>query len=136
MLYPENEHDGSFSGMVIARERSTSRKRAMALVLGGCGCQGEVNLAKMSMTAHFQGVVDAGGCQGEVIPPKTSMITHFRGLWLPGRGHTPKNEHDGSFFGVVGGGGCQGRVNLPKTSCGTRFRGWWVVVVAREGSTS
>ncbi len=40
---PENEHDGSFSGVV-----------------GGSGCQGGVNLPKTSCHTRFQGVVGSG----------------------------------------------------------------------------
>jgi hypothetical protein len=62
---PENEHNGSFSGLV-----------------NGSSCQGEVNLLKTSCHAHFQGMVDGGGGQIKVKPPKMSMMAHFWGLWL------------------------------------------------------
>jgi hypothetical protein len=97
------------------KERTTSRKRAVALVSG----------------------VVSGGERS--YPQKRAQQLLFGGCgwwWWPKKGQTPENERDGSFSGIVGGSGCQGEVNLPKTSRLARFRELWVVVVAKEKSTS
>ena len=54
--------------VVVARERSTSRKRAEALVFGGCGGWW------WPKKGHA---------------PKNEPSRSFWGLWLPRRGHTP-----------------------------------------------
>jgi hypothetical protein len=55
---PEDEHDCSSSGLVVARERSKPRKRAVVLVFGAGGGQRKVEAPKTSMTARFRGGMD------------------------------------------------------------------------------
>ncbi len=70
---PENERVGSFSGVVIARERSTSG------VVGGGGDQGEVNLPKTSRRACFRGVVGIVVTRKRSYPQKRSRWLIFGG---------------------------------------------------------
>ncbi len=58
---PENERDGSFSGVVVARRGQPPENERVG---------------------SFSGVVGGGGGQGEVNLPKTSRRARFRGLWV------------------------------------------------------
>ena len=108
---PKNKPSRSFRGLwvvVVASERSTFWKWAVALVFGGCG---------------------GSGCQWEVNLLKTRGRAHFWGLWwwwLPGIGHTPQKQAVALVSGVVGGDGCQWEVIPPKMSRGAHFRGWCI----------
>jgi hypothetical protein len=80
---PENERDSSFSGLV-----------------GGSGCQGEINLLKTSCHAHSRGL--------------WVVVVAKERLWLPGRGEPPENELSRSLSGVVSSGRLKPLLKLNK----------------------
>ena len=70
---PEDKQAHSFSGLVVARERSKPQRRALWLVFRAGGGQTKVETPKTSIMLVF----GAGGGQTKVETPKTSMMLVF-----------------------------------------------------------
>ncbi len=73
---PEDKQAHLFSELVVARERSKPRRRALWLVFGAGGGQTKVETPKTSMTLVF----GASGGKGKVETQKTSITGSSSGL--------------------------------------------------------
>ena len=69
----------------MTKEWSTSRKRAVALIFGGCEWWWWPKKGQTPENEHncsFSEVVGGSGCQGEINLLKMSCCAHFQGLWV------------------------------------------------------
>ena len=69
--------------VVLAKEISTSQKRAVALVFRGLWVViivREMSNSRNEQSHSFSGVVDGSSCQRDINLPKMSHCTHFQGV--------------------------------------------------------
>ena len=128
----------------MARNITTSQKRAQWLVFGWCGWwwwPEEGPTTENEWSCSFSGVVGGGGGGQMKVQrplPKNEPSSSFSGWCWQEEGPTLENERLCSFSRGVGGGVGQRKVQPPKTSAMAHFRGGrWVVdvVVDEKGST-